>query len=358
MRAWRQPRGQSRQTVHSVLFTHEEMVTVRRSCCRNRPEGAVDLFRIASKETGMADNISTANIDAGSADFGRPPDFDALLPEFRRLCAVIARLRSPEGCPWDRQQTLASIKPYTLEETYELLEAIDADDNAAIQEELGDVLLQVVLDAQIAADEGRFGLTDVVRQIADKMVRRHPHVFGDASAESTVDVKRHWNAAKREEKSHRESRLDGIPVDLPQLARTYRIAARAASAGYDFPDRRMLFDKLSEEIQELADELFPAGQIPEVPASVDVAYVPDEHVTEDDLRNRIEGELGDVLFVVANIARRWGIHPEEALRKSNAKFSRRFQAIEAAMRDRGVTMDDATLTEMEDAYQQAKAAEK
>ncbi|MEO2019198.1 MAG: nucleoside triphosphate pyrophosphohydrolase [Fuerstiella sp.] len=306
----------------------------------------------------MTNNSPANDIVDASASFGKPPEFADVLPEFQRLCEVIAKLRSPEGCPWDRQQTLASIKPYTLEETYELLEAIDSDDNAAIQEELGDVLLQVILDAQIAADENRFELVDVVRQIADKMVRRHPHVFGDAHAETTEDVKRHWHAAKNKEKRERTSQLDGIPKDLPQLARAYRIAARAASVGYDFPDRRMLFDKLREEIQELADELFSDGIIPDVPATVDVDHIPDEHVTDPAIKDRVEGELGDVLFVVANIARRWGIHPEEALRKSNAKFSRRFQSIEAAVRQQERTVEEASLREMEQAYQAAKAKER
>lgn len=288
---------------------------------------------------------------------GVPPDFAELLPEFQRLCEVIAQLRSPEGCPWDRKQTLSSIKPYTLEETYELLEAIDADDNSAIQEELGDVLLQVVLDSQIAADEQRFGFVDVVRQIADKMVDRHPHVFGDEHAETTEDVKKHWNAAKNQEKNTRESKLEGVPKDLPQLARAYRIAARAASVGYDFPDRLMLFDKLKEEIQELADELFDDGQIPVVPACITPDVIPDQPIEDSGLKARVEGELGDVLFVLANIGRRWGVNPEEALRKSNAKFSRRFQAIEAAMKQDSRTMEDASLAQMEAAYQQAKARE-
>ncbi|MCR9197510.1 MAG: nucleoside triphosphate pyrophosphohydrolase [Planctomycetaceae bacterium] len=288
---------------------------------------------------------------------GVPPDFAALLPEFQRFCEIVATLRSPDGCPWDREQTLATIKPYTLEETYELLEAIDSDDNAAIQEELGDVLLQVILDAQIAADERRFELIDVVRQIAEKMVQRHPHVFGDQHAETTEDVKRHWNAAKNHEKRERTSLLEGIPQDLPQLARAYRVAARAASVGYDFPDRCMLFDKLKEEIQELADELFDDGVIPVVPASIEPRRIPDEHIQEADRKARVESELGDVLFVAANIARRWGINPEEALRKSNAKFSRRFQAIERAMKTAGRSMEEATLAEMEAAYQAAKRRE-
>jgi len=305
----------------------------------------------------MSNDSSPAKIADPTAEFGQPPDFAQLLPEFQRLCEVIAKLRSPDGCPWDRQQTLATIKPYTLEETYELLEAIDADDNAAIQEELGDVLLQVILDSQIAADEKRFGLTAVVRQIADKMVARHPHVFGDKHAETTEDVKLHWNAAKNQEKNQRESKLDGIPTELPQLARAYRLAARAASVGYDFPDRRMLFDKLREEMAELADELFDDGQVPQVSASIDPDPIPDDHDVDPERKRRMESELGDVLFVVANIARRWGINPEEALRSSNAKFSRRFQAIEAAMKDQEMTMEAASLAEMEAAYQAAKARE-
>ncbi len=289
---------------------------------------------------------------------GTPPAFEQLLPEFQRLCEVIARLRSPTGCPWDRQQTMKTIKPYTLEETYELLEAIDSDDNSAIQEELGDVLLQVILDAQIAADESRFSLTDVVRQIADKMVRRHPHVFGDVQAETPDQVRSNWYALKRKEKPARESQVDGIPVALPELARAARITARAAAVGYDFPDRRMLFDKLQEELTELAQELFGSSQIPHVPAGVDSDRVPDEPIQDPAAKDRAESELGDLLFVLANIGRRWGINPEEALRKSNAKFSRRFKAIESAVAAQGKTLKDVSLIEMEEAYQAAKRKEK
>ncbi|MCA9038210.1 MAG: nucleoside triphosphate pyrophosphohydrolase [Planctomycetaceae bacterium] len=289
---------------------------------------------------------------------GTPPDFKTLLPEFQRLVEVVARLRAPDGCPWDRQQTMKSIKPYTLEETYELLEAIDSDDNAAIQEELGDVLLQVVLDAQIAADEQRFGLLEVIRQIADKMVARHPHVFGDVRADTTEDVRKNWYAIKQKEKPKRESQLDGIPAALPELARAARITARAAAVGYDFPDRRMLFDKLTEELNELSVELFGSESVPHIAASVDSAVVPDVPITDSAQFERAESELGDILFVLANIGRRWGINPEEALRKSNAKFSRRFQAIEKAMVQQGLPIADATLQQMEQAYQAAKKQEK
>jgi tetrapyrrole methylase family protein/MazG family protein len=288
---------------------------------------------------------------------GTPPDFTALLPEFQRLCEVIAQLRAPDGCPWDRQQTLSSIKPYTLEETHELLEAIDANDNAAIREELGDLLLQIILDAQIAADEQRFNLVDVVRQIADKMVRRHPHVFGSAQADTVDAVKSRWQQIKQQEKPARESQLDGIPLTLPQLARAARITGRAAAVGYDFPDRCMLFDKFNEELGELAAELFPDGRIPHVPATVDATVIPDAPILDPAQKDRAESELGDALFVLANIGRRWGLNPEEALRKTNAKFSRRFQAIEHVLRAAGKTIHTVSLREMEDIYQAAKKRE-
>lgn len=288
---------------------------------------------------------------------GTPPDPNVLGPAFRHLVDVIARLRSPEGCPWDRQQTLATIKPYTLEETYELLDAIDSGHDAAIVEELGDVLLQVVLDAQIAADEGRFTLIDVVEGIARKMVDRHPHVFGDAEARTAADVTRHWEHAKQREKK-RESVLDGIPVDLPQLARAARITKKAARVGYDFPDRAMLFDKLREELDELAQELYPGGVIPQVPADVDRPVKPDDPIDDPAVHARVEQEIGDMLFVVANIARRWGINPEEALRTSNRKFQRRFQFIERRLTEQGRSIQGATLREMEDLYQEGKREEK
>ena len=289
---------------------------------------------------------------------GTPPDFSSLLPEFQRLCEVIATLRSPQGCPWDRQQTLKSIKPYTLEETYELLEAIDADDNDAIREELGDVLLQVILDAQIAADEGRFGLEEVVRLLTDKMIRRHPHVFGDEQGATTDQIRARWQTIKQQEKPARASRLEGIPATLPELARAARITARAAAVGYDFPDRRMLFDKLQEETAELAVELFGTEQIPHVAADVRTERLPDTPIVDAATRDRAESELGDVLFVLANIGRRWGINPEEALRKTNAKFSRRFQAIEAAVKATGRSMNEVSLIEMEEIYQANKQREK
>jgi len=290
--------------------------------------------------------------------FGVAPDIDQAGNAFARLIEVIAKLRSPEGCPWDRQQTLATIKPYTLEETYELLEAIDLDDNHAICEELGDVLLQVVLDAQIAKDEQRFDILEVMKGITKKMVERHPHVFGDAVAENAADVSQHWDRAKQKEKSERESVLDGIPIDLPGLARAARITKKAAKIGYDFPHRAMLFDKLNEEIGELAEELFDDGKVPDIAASVDGPRTEDEPVEDSARLERIEGELGDVLFVIANIARRWQVNPEEALRKSNAKFERRFRYIEARLREQDKNIRDVTIQQMEELYQESKRIER
>ena len=287
---------------------------------------------------------------------GTPPEFQTLLPAFRELCEVVARLRSPEGCPWDREQTLETIKPYTLEETYELLDAIDSGDDAHIVEELGDVLLQVILDAQIGADEGRFTLEPVIRGISEKLIRRHPHVFADAQAETPGDVVQHWDRAKKAEKE-RESIFDGLPRALPGLARAARVTAKAARVGFDFPHRAMLFDKLREEVDELAAELFFDGRIPDMPANVDVEVTPDEPVADPELKSRIEGELGDILFVVANIARRWQINPEEALSRSNAKFERRVRGIEQHLRAQGKTLQAATLREMEDLYQAVKQSE-
>ena len=287
---------------------------------------------------------------------GQPPPFDTLLPVVQEFCQVVATLRGPDGCPWDREQTLETIKPYTLEETYELLEAIDSGDDKAIVEELGDVLLQVVLDCQIGADEGRFGLVEVVRGVTDKLITRHPHVFGDDTAETSEEVRKNWDSAKRAEKQ-RDGVMEGLPLAMPALARAARVTGRAARVGYDFPDRRMLFDKLREELAELSEELFDEISVPEVAAEVDAEVIPDEPLT-DDVRDRAEEELGDVLFVLANIARRWGSNAEEALRRSTRKFERRFRAIETGLAARGADVEQASLIEMEQVYQEAKSAEK
>jgi len=288
---------------------------------------------------------------------GMPPHPDRLWLAFRQLVDMVARLRSPTGCPWDREQTLASIKPFTLEETYELLEAIDSGDDAAITEELGDVLLQVLLDSQIAADEGRFDLIDVVEVLTRKLIARHPHVFGEVEARTAAEVTRNWDRIKHHEKQ-RQSIFDGLPDALPALARAARVTDKAARVGYDFPAREMLFDKLQEELHELVDEMFPGNGWPEVPADVDLPVEPDPPAFDPARQDRIEDELGDALFVLANIARRWHINPEEALRRSQRKFEHRVRYIEEQLKAKGKTWHDATLAEMEALYQQGKSSQK
>jgi tetrapyrrole methylase family protein/MazG family protein len=306
-----------------------------------------DVVNQFPKERRMADDVLPAP--------GTPPTAERFEPAMRRLVDVVAQLRSPTGCPWDREQTLASIKPFTLEETYELLEAIDSDDDAAIVEELGDVLLQVLLDSQIAADVGRFDLVEVVEGLTQKLVSRHPHVFGEVEARTAGEVTRHWDRIKQHEKQ-RESIFDGLPAALPALARAARVTDKAARVGYDFPAREMLFDKLREELDELAAELFPDSRLPTVAATVDAPVQPDPPAFDPVRQSRVEDELGDVLFVLANIARRWHVNPEEALRRSQRKFERRVRYIEQQLRAQGRELRSATLAEMEALYQQGKRA--
>ena len=290
---------------------------------------------------------------------GTPPDAQLVKDAFWNLVAVVARLRAPDGCPWDREQTLKTIEPFTLEETFEVFEAIDADDNIGIAEELGDLLLQVVLYAQIAADEGRFDLIPVVNGITEKLIRRHPHVFGEGQAHTADDVLRNWEQVKQQEK-RRESALDGVPLALPGLARAVRLQSKAAKVGFEWPQRDILWAKLHEEIGELAEEMFPEGAPPTSREAIEAlgAELGKPAPVDEARRERIEGELGDVLFVVANLARRWGINPEDALRRSNQKFARRFQAIESHLKDQGRKMQETSLTEMEAIYDEHKRSER
>jgi ATP diphosphatase len=257
--------------------------------------------------------------------------------ELRRLLDIMAALRDPaNGCPWDRAQSFATIAPYTIEEAYEVADAISRNDFAALPDELGDLLFQVVYHAQLAAEAGHFGFADVAAAIADKMVRRHPHVFGAAAARSAGAQSLAWEEQKLTERAARAERgtLAGIPVGLPALTRAQKLAARAARVGFDWPDAAAVLDKLEEEAAELRAELPGAD-----PA-------------------RLTDEVGDLLFVLANLARKLHLDPEACLRAANDKFARRFGAVEATLAGQGRTPADATLADMEAAWQAAKAAER
>ena len=253
--------------------------------------------------------------------------------ELRRLLAIMAALRDPAtGCPWDRVQDFASIAPYTIEEAYEVADAIARRDFAALPDELGDLLFQVVYHARMAEEAGRFAFADVARAIADKMVRRHPHVFGAAAARDAAAQSDAWEAGKRAERASRAETgtLAGVPVGLPALTRAQKLTSRAARVGFDWPDAGAVLDKLDEEIAELRAELDGAD-----PA-------------------RLADELGDMLFVIANLARKLGQDPEACLRGANQKFAQRFSGVEQRLADEGKTPADATLAEMEAHWQAVK----
>lgn len=252
------------------------------------------------------------------------------------LVALMARLRAPGGCPWDQKQTFDTIKPYLLEETYEVLDAIDARDWPELSEELGDLLLQPVFFAQLAAEAGHFRIEDCLTAINQKLIRRHPHIFGDVTAGTAEDVKRNWDVIKAGEKSAKGQAkgalLDGVSRAQPALAEASQISAKAAAQGFDWPSIEPVFEKLQEELTEL-DEARAAGQ----PAE-------------------IEDEFGDILFVMVNLARFLRLDPEQALRKSNAKFRRRFGYVEARLNEMGRPFEDSNIDEMELLWQEAKIA--
>jgi ATP diphosphatase len=288
---------------------------------------------------------------------------------FERAVAIMARLRGPGGCPWDREQTFDSIKPYTLEEAYEVLEAIDNRDWDELRGELGDLLLQVLFYSQMAQEGSKFSIDDVLDRLSDKLVHRHPHVFGDVTAETSADVLRNWEALKAEEKKKRleaggaksakaespESVLAGISSAMPALLEAHKLSSRAAHVGFDWPEIAGLFDKLEEEATELKDEL---RQLPSAakPAGRGVAGSGSPQVPEE-LRHRLEEEVGDMFFVLVNIARYLSLDPESALKKTNRKFKRRFQWMEEQLRAGGRTPKQATMDELESLWQRAKQQE-
>ena len=292
---------------------------------------------------------------------------------FERAVSIMARLRGPGGCPWDREQTFDSIKPYTLEETYEVLEAIDARDWDELPGELGDLLLQVLFYSQMAAEDKHFSIDDVLERLSNKLVDRHPHVFGDVKADTPAEVLRNWQALKAEEKKKREgesggpaaadkahpdSVLGGVSSAMPSLMEAYKISSRVAHVGFDWPNIEGLFDKLSEETEELRKNLeeYPEpGPQPESAAGVAGAR---GVKISPELRARLEDEVGDLLFVLVNIARYLSLDPESALRKTNRKFRRRFEYLENRLRQHGRKPSEASLDEMESLWQESKRQEK
>ena len=276
----------------------------------------------------------------------------------------MARLRGPGGCPWDLEQTFDSIKPYTLEETYEVLEAIDNRDWDELPGELGDLLLQVLFYAQMARDQGIFSIDEVLDRLCTKLVDRHPHVFGEVKAKTSSEVLRNWEALKAEEKKKKagdnnndsipaESVLAGVSTAMPALMEAYKLSSRAAQVGFDWPDMDGLFEKLQEETEELQQGLkeFPApGPRPQ---GRGVAGASGQQVPEA-LRQHLEDEVGDLFFVLVNIARYLSLDPESALRKTNRKFKRRFQWMEEQLRASGRGPQQASMTELESLWQQAK----
>jgi MazG family protein len=285
---------------------------------------------------------------------------------FERAVSIMARLRGPGGCPWDREQTFDTIKPYTLEETYEVLEAIDARDWDELPGELGDLLLQVLFYSEMAAEEKRFSIDDVLDRLSKKLVDRHPHVFGDVKADTPGEVLRNWQALKAEEKrgsetktatAHHGSVLAGVSSAVPALMEAYKISSRVANVGFDWPSIEGLFDKLNEETEELRKNLeeYPEpGPQPESAAGQAGAR---GVKISPELRARLEDEVGDLLFVLVNIARYLSLDPESALRKTNRKFRRRFEYLENQLRQRGRKPAEASLDEMESLWQESKQQE-
>lgn len=264
-----------------------------------------------------------------------PPAPDELLHHtFSQLRDIVATLRGPDGCPWDQVQTHESLREHAIEEVYELIEAIDAQDDVGIIEELGDLLLQVMLHSQIGEDDGYFMIDDVIRSITDKMVHRHPHVFADTTVDSVAEVNKNWDTLKQEEKGDQRKRvLDGVPEGLPALARAFKIQKKAAKVGFDWVDVSEIWEKLDEEIKEVNEAIMNNDPV------------------------EIEKEFGDVLFVLANLTRYYKINPEIALNQTNQKFMSRFSFIEQQISKLGKDIQQVSRQEMDDYWEQAKKGE-
>ncbi len=249
------------------------------------------------------------------------------LDSFSTLVEIIALLRSPEGCPWDRKQTHESLRKNLLEEAYEVLEAMDEANAAKLSEEFGDLLLQIVLHSQIAKDNGEFTVSDVIRKINQKLIHRHPHVFGDVKVNNAEEVTVNWEALKKQERKKEASMLDGVPADMPALAYSQAIQGRVARVGFDWQEDSGVLEKMAEEIGEFK----AAGS-----------------------QKQKEEEFGDILFTLANFARRQGIDLESALRKSNRRFYKRFSTMEEFCRNRGLDLSKLTFDEQNELWEEAK----
>ncbi|MGH9199839.1 MAG: nucleoside triphosphate pyrophosphohydrolase [Vicinamibacterales bacterium] len=261
---------------------------------------------------------------------------------FDELVQIMRRLRAPDGCPWDREQTIKSLRPFVLEETYELLDALDREDYDAIRRELGDFLLEAVFVAQICDEEGRFSIADSIHSISEKLIRRHPHVF-DADGAATLtprQVKEKWEDIKAQERAHEGGKektlLSGVPQSLPSLLRAYELSTRAATVGFDWVKPGDVVHKIEEEVKELREAVEHYGR----------------------RSHEAEEELGDLLFALANLARKMGVEPEAALRTANDKFQRRFEAMERSITAKGQQLKALNLEELEIQWQQAKATTK
>lgn len=274
----------------------------------------------------------------------------------------MARLRAPGGCPWDRKQTFDTIKKYTLEETYEVLEAIDNRDWPELTSELGDLLLQVLFYAEMGKEDGRFSIDDVLDALSSKLINRHPHVFGDVKAADADQALRNWEALKTEEKKKsiaggsqesgsqepHETLLGGVSSKVPALLEAHKISSKAARVGFDWPTVEGILEKLAEETRELQEHMagLPAGAFQKNSAQV-----------SPEMRSRLEEEVGDLFFVLVNLARHLDVDAESALRKTNRKFRRRFGFVEEQLTKRGGKLEEASLEQMEALWQQAKSVE-
>ena len=254
--------------------------------------------------------------------------------KFQQLVDLMARLRAPGGCPWDREQNFDTIKPFLLEETYEVMNAIDARNWPELADELGDLMLQAVFFSQMAAEENLFRIDDALDAINQKLVRRHPHIFGDETAVTEGDVRKRWSEIKAEEKRRKgnsdETLLGSVPRSLPALVEAQQIASRAAQTGFDWQNAGQVIDKLHEELREFEEARLEGGH------------------------EKLEDELGDMLFVLVNLARFVKVDPEQALRRTNAKFRQRFGYVEHKLAERGKTTRESTIDEMETLWQEAK----